>query len=219
MPSISLVTNNCQVFAIWREFGRKQLLKVMAVATQKTKKYFLQTCLPPTAPSPGNLATLAQVLPCGGVWLQVPCPPHRAREHCFQRTRHTEVALLSSEQTAESPGTKQSHLTALSCFCTTTSFSGHICLPQEDATVCSLPRTNSSHHQGSHRQQMPTSRSAFQERMMEIYVRSAGTYNANRAFMRLSRVLGNNILSSSRCYGNRLTAKIQLHSTNAQQKS
>lgn len=54
---------------------------------------------------------------------------------------------------------------------------------------------------------------------MEIYVRSAGSCNANRAFTRLSRVLGNNILSSSRYYGNRLTAKIQLHSTNAQQKS
>lgn len=38
MPSISLVTNNCQVFAIWREFGGKQLLKVMAVATQKKQK-------------------------------------------------------------------------------------------------------------------------------------------------------------------------------------
>lgn len=37
--------------------------------SKKNRKYFLQTCLPTTAPSPGHLATPAQVLPCGGALL------------------------------------------------------------------------------------------------------------------------------------------------------
>lgn len=60
--------------------------------------------------------------------------------------------------------------------------------------------------------------SAFQEHMMRIYMCSAGNCKANRPFTQLSCVPGNNILSFSRCYGNRLAARIQLHFTNAQQK-
>lgn len=131
----------CNLERIWWKTAAKSLWNWQLKTTSYKPSFLLLHPLLEATPLVLGLAGCFPIVTLG--W-EVPCPSCRARERYFWRKSCNKVALQCSEQAAESLGRKpRSHLITLSCFCTPTAFSGHICLLPEDASAHRQTGTNS----------------------------------------------------------------------------